>query len=43
MDVLFQLLSATGDVAMVAVALSLWRHDIRIVRIETYLFGPKLS
>ncbi len=34
----FQLLSAGGDAAMIAVCVALWRLDRRVLRLET-LFG----
>lgn len=33
-------LQAGGNLAMIIVAIALWRFDRRLVRLETHVFGP---
>lgn len=41
MEALLHALSAGGNIAMIAIAVYLWRLDRRVVRLEVHNFGPK--
>ncbi len=40
MEVILQAVNVAGNLSMVIVALALWRFDRRLVRLETFTFGP---
>lgn len=40
-EILFQLLNATGNVAMIAVAVGFWKLDRRLYRVELHLWKGK--